>query len=102
MADTWKQLLKLSIDFRAVFELLQYNDIQNDLLDWIELFIQKICEIIAANVQTMMEVRYRDWFQNRKWNFIHKTFFLNCTANSMSKANHGHYKNNKLLFKTLG
>lgn len=63
MADTWKQLSKLAIDFRTVYELLQHqeqmetNDISENLLDWVELFIQNICELISENVKKMIAVR---------------------------------------------
>lgn len=63
MADTWKQLSKLAIEFRRVYESLQYQEQMEmsgnweNILDWIELFIQTICELITANVQKVLEVR---------------------------------------------
>lgn len=63
MADTWKQLSKLAIDFRRVHEShecqeqMEIDEHRENILDWIELFIQTICELITANVQKVFDVR---------------------------------------------
>lgn len=79
MANTWKHLSKLAIDFHTIFHTLQQQnctelqDHSEDLLDWIESCVQNICELIANNVEKMLEVRQKFPFKKK---LVFKTSFL--------------------------
>lgn len=69
MANTWKHLSKLAIDFRIIYSTLQQqqnctelNDISEDFLDWIGLCIDNICKLITSNVQKFLQVRWKSSF----------------------------------------
>lgn len=62
MANTWKHLSKLATDFRNIYCKLRHqdctelNDYSEDLLDWVALCVENICQLITTNVQKMLKV----------------------------------------------
>lgn len=60
MATSWKHVSKLAINFRTVYHLLQqqnqmiYNETE-DWFDWLNFCIQNVSELIAHNIQNILQ-----------------------------------------------
>lgn len=63
MANTWKHLSKLAIDFRTIYcaikqqpDSTELDNSSEDVLDWLEFCVENICKLITSNAQKVLEV----------------------------------------------
>lgn len=72
MANTWKHVSKLAIDFRIVHRTVQQQnqmEFNEDLLDWITYSVHNICDLIKNNVHDIIQVNIIDFINS---------FFFSC------------------------
>lgn len=60
MANTWKHLSKLAVDFRSAYHTLPQHDPlefdAEDYFDWMTFCIQNICQLITTDVEKLQEM----------------------------------------------
>lgn len=63
MANTWKHVSKLATDFHVIYRsaqqqyLIELEESNVDVLDWIAFSIESICNLITNNVNYMIQVK---------------------------------------------
>lgn len=88
MANTWKHVSKLAIDFRIVHRTVQQQnqmEFNEDLLDWITYSVHNICDLIKNNVHDIIQVNIIDFINSFFFHVNLHIFFINFSLQKATK-----------------
>lgn len=97
IADAWKFVSKLAKDFETVHHNKRSTQTPDTYLEWLEICVQSICEIIEENIEHMFDQITEN--QNTITSKLN-TFYAMLLQNLSNQYSHQHFRG-QTVFLTL-